>query len=252
MSNPSGLSGNWSANLGGDFENAHAGLTPRVVGTNVIAASPAGRVVAVDAETGRRQWQANLREELSGGVGTGAGLVFVGSYEGTVFALDASDGSVRWQVEVSSAVSAAPMAQEGRVVVRTTDGRLSGLDADNGNMIWSIVRPVPRLSLLGDAEPLLEGGVAIAGFPNGRLLAVELQEGRVLWEIPVAYPRGRNELERLVDVDARVSLIRGVLYSASYQGAIVALSIDQRGTLWNAEIATRHPVCQRFAAFIRG
>jgi outer membrane protein assembly factor BamB len=231
---------NWSVGLGAGFDSAHVGLTPRLAGENIYAASPEGRVVAVDAETGKRAWTVNLKESISGGVGAGIGLIFVGTYEGNVYALDAGSGATRWMVPVSSVVTAPPMASDGRVVVRTANGRLSGLNVENGAEVWSIVREVPSLSLLGDAEPLLEGGVAIVGFPNGKLLAAGLEEGRVLWEIPVAYPRGRNELERLVDVDAPTSLVRGVLFSASYSGAIIALNVEERETIWNSEIATHH------------
>jgi outer membrane protein assembly factor BamB len=231
---------NWSVGLGAGFDSSHVGLTPRLAGEYVYAASPEGHVVAVNAETGRKAWAVNLRESISGGVGAGIGLIFVGTYEGNVYALDATSGDTRWKVAVSSVVTAPPMATDGRVVVRTADGRLSGLNVENGVEVWSIVRQVPSLSLLGDAEPLLERGVVIVGFPNGKLLAAELEGGRVLWEIPVAYPRGRNELERLVDVDARTSLVRGTLFSASYQGAIIALSLEERAVLWTSEVATRH------------
>ncbi|MDG2088138.1 MAG: outer membrane protein assembly factor BamB [Arenicellaceae bacterium] len=232
---------NWSVGLGAGFDSSHVGLTPRLAGENVYAASPEGHVVAVNAETGRKAWAVNLRESISGGVGAGIGLIFVGTYEGNVYALDATSGDTRWKVAVSSVVTAPPMATDGRVVVRTADGRLSGLNVENGVEVWSIVRQVPSLSLLGDAEPLLERGVVIVGFPNGKLLAAELEGGRVLWEIPVAYPRGRNELERLVDVDARTSLVRGTLFSASYQGAIIALNLEERAVLWTSEVATHHP-----------
>ncbi|MBT5032425.1 MAG: outer membrane protein assembly factor BamB [Proteobacteria bacterium] len=231
---------NWSISLGAGFDSAHVGLTPRLVGDAIFAASSEGRVVAVEAATGDRRWTVNLREPISGGVGEGIGMVFVGTFDGDLYALDTGSGETRWKVPLSSVISAPPMAADGRVIVRTADGRLTGLNVDNGEQVWNITREVPPLSLLGDAEPLIEGGVALVGFPNGKLLAVELEQGRALWEIPVAYPRGRNELERLVDVDATPSLVGGVLYTASFQGAIIALSIEQQTAIWNSSIATRH------------
>ena len=231
---------NWSIGLGAGFDSAHAGLTPRLAGDAIFAASSEGRVVAIEAATGKRRWTVNLKESISGGVGEGIGMIFVGTFDGDLYALDTSSGATRWKVPVSSVITAPPMAADGRVVVRTADGRLSGLNVDNGDLVWTITREVPSLSLLGDAEPLLESGVALVGFPNGKLLAVELEQGRALWEIPIAYPRGRNELERLVDVDARPSLVGGVLYTASYQGAIVALNVEQHTAIWNSDIATRH------------
>ena len=56
----------------------------------------------------------------------------------------------------------------------------------------------------------------------------------------VYLPRGRNELERLVDVDGRPLLIGEIMYVASYQGALMALNLAERSAVWNQEIPVYH------------
>ena len=183
---------NWSVNLGNDFKDARYGLTPQIVGDRLYGAASDGRVLAISLETGKILWRANLKDDLSGGVGVGLGLVLVGSHEGIVYALNGADGTLRWQTQLSSEVLAAPVAGFGRVVARSIDGKMYGLDADSGVERWNISRPVPPLSLRGDSTPLMIEGVVVAGFPNGKLLAIDAELGRVLWEIPVALPRGKE------------------------------------------------------------
>ena len=231
---------NWSVDLGDDFKDARYGLTPQIVGDRLYGAASDGKVMAIALETGKIIWRTNLKDELSGGVGAGLGLILVGSHEGILYALNGSDGSIRWQVQLSSEVLAQPVAGFGRVIARSVDGKMYGLDADNGAERWNISRPVPPLSLRGDSTPLLIEGVIVAGFPNGKLLAIDVEQGRVLWEIPVALPRGRNELERLVDVDGRPLLIGEIMYVASYQGALMALNLAERAAVWNQEIPVYH------------
>ena len=233
---------NWSVSLGEDFKDARYGLTPQIVGDRMYGAAADGKVLAISLETGKILWRTDLKDDLSGGVGTGLGLVLVGSHEGIVYALNGADGTVRWQAQLTSEVLAAPVAGFGRVIARSIDGKMVGLDADNGVERWNIARPVPPLSLRGDSTPILIEGVIVAGFPNGKLLAIDAELGRVLWEIPVALPRGRNELERLVDVDGKPLLIGEVMYVASYQGALMALNLAERTAVWNQEIPVYHPL----------
>ena len=58
-------------------------------------------------------------------------------------------------------------------------------------------------------------------------------------EFTVSQPRGRNEVERMVDVDAPLLIVRDTLYAASYQGKIVAVDMRASGRLlWTRDAST--------------
>jgi outer membrane protein assembly factor BamB len=78
----------------------------------------------------------------------------------------------------------------------------------------------------------------VSGFANGRLAALKLHDGRLLWESVIAVPKGRTELERLVDIDAQLEISGGVVYVATYQGRIAAVSLDGGRLLWGREFSS--------------
>lgn len=214
------------------------GIRPALGGSAVYVANADGGVAAIDLEKGRPQWKQHLDVQISGGVGTGEGLVMVGGLDGEVVALDARDGSQVWQASVSSEVMAPPEASAGTVVVRTIDGGVSGLSATSGEAEWNVRHEVPNLTLRGSGPPLAVQDVAVMGFADGRLGAIDMHNGALLWQQEVARPSGANEVERMTDVDATPVLDGKELYAAAYHGNVTAYRLDVNQLMWRKEIST--------------
>ncbi len=175
---------------------------------------------------------------MASATGAGDGLVLVGSSNGKVMALDVDSGEPLWKRNVSSEVLAAPQVADGVVVVRTVDGKLTGLSADSGDQLWVYDRSVPALSLRGTGSPVIHNGVIIAGFDAGRMLALELSTGKALWETRVAMGSGGSDLERMVDIDATPVIRNDIIYAATYQGRVAAISVNGGRMLWNRDVAS--------------
>ena len=227
----------WARQLGKGVDKHLIALTPLVERDRIYAANRKGRVEAFELDSGAPAWRTDLDAAINGGPGDGGDVLLFGG-DAEVLALDKVDGRLRWRAPVSSEVLAAPQRSGDVVVVRSVDGALFGLDASDGRRLWRYSQPVPLLSLRGVGEPRIAGGVVVAGFDNGRVAAVSLQDGRPLWEAALAVPRGRTELERLVDVDARLMVGDGVVYVAGYQGRIAALTLDSGRLLWTRDFST--------------
>lgn len=226
-----------------------ARLAPYAEGRQVFYSDRPDRVVALDARSGRPLWKAALAPaagavertvRLSGGIGAGEGLLFVGTDEGEVIALDPGTGAVQWRTQLSSEVLTPPLARDGVLVVRTSGGRLAALDPASGNPLWAYSSSVPVLSLRGASRPVIDQGRVFAGFANGKLAALALDSGEVLWEATVGVPEGRSELERMVDIDADPVLADGVLYAAAFQARLVALTTVAGSVLWARDLSTAH------------
>jgi outer membrane protein assembly factor BamB len=78
----------------------------------------------------------------------------------------------------------------------------------------------------------------IVGFDNGVLAALDLKTGQVEWETTIAVARGRNDLERIVDIDTQPVLRDGTLYVASFQGRVAAVDLDNGQILWNRDLSS--------------
>ncbi len=228
----------WTHRVGSGAGKYYIKLVPARSDGKLFAAAHDGRVSAFDAARGQRIWETDTKALISGGVGGGAGLVLVGTNDAEVLALDENKGALVWRVRVSSEVLAPPRVAQGIVVVRCVDGRLFGLNAVDGSRIWVYDSAAPALTLRSTGAPLIVGDKVIAGFANGKLVAVSLQEGRPLWEVAIAAPRGRTELERLVDISSDPQQYAGVVYAASFQGRIAAVQADTGQLLWARDLSS--------------
>jgi outer membrane protein assembly factor BamB len=229
----------WSTGVGAGVGKLPVRLTPFFDGTVLYAADARGHVSAVATDDGRRLWGTDLSHPVSGATGVGDGLVVVGSPKARVTALNKEDGKQAWSATVSSAVMAPPVVHAGVVVVQTADGKLTGLNVVDGKRLWTYERSEPALSLLGTTAPSVVGDYVLSGFASGKIVALNLRDGRPVWEFAVSQPRGRNEIERMVDVDAPLLIVRDSLYAASYQGKIVAVDMRTGGRLlWTRDVST--------------
>ena len=223
----------WSAQVGKGTGKKDLRLKPRLAGEVLYANDHRGIVVALDAGSGELRWQVELDELLTSGPGYGDGRIVLGSADGLVIALSAEDGKLLWRAQLSSEILAPPAVGDGVVVAHTGDGKLFALSAADGRQLWVYDRNVPTLTLHGTSSPVVLADVVLDGFASGKIALLQLRDGRVLWERSIAIPRGRSELERMVDIDAS-PLVRGsVVYVVSYQGRVAALDLQTGRILWS-------------------
>jgi outer membrane protein assembly factor BamB len=229
----------WDAGVGGDGEKLRLGLGVAAEEGRLYAAGREGDVVAFDLDSGKSLWRTRTKALLAGGTGAGNGLVAVGSSEGVVIALNAADGKERWRAKVNGEVLSAPAVSPHAVLVRTVDGRLRGLAPDTGKELWLYEQPTPRLSLRGTSRPVVTGDAVICGFDNGKVVALNATDGALLWETTVAPSRGKTDLERLVDIDSAVKVVRDNVYAVGFQGRVAMLALDS-GQIWWAQDASSY------------
>lgn len=227
----------WRTGIGKGQESHEASLVPTVSAEVVYAATREGKVAALDKTNGDVLWRVALDDLLTGGVGVGGELVVVGNNNGEVIALTADSGEERWRTALSSEILAAPGANSAVVVVQTQDAKVVGLSAGTGDKLWQFETDVPVLSLRGTAAPLVTDTMALTGFANGKLVALDVTSGSVLWEARLAIPKGRTELERMVDVSTPV-LRNDIVYATSYQGQAGAYSRGTGRELWTKKYSS--------------
>lgn len=228
----------WSEDVGEGAEEQRLKLVPFVHQGKVYAADAEGIVTALDASSGATLWEVETELPLSGGPGAGEGLVLVGSADGELIALDAVSGSEKWRSRLSSEVLSVPKIGLGVVVVHTMDGSLFGLNAATGENVWRYDHSVPVLTLRGSSSPLISGSVVVCGFANGKLAALDLTSGKLLWELTITAPRGRSELERMVDIDGELSIRDGIVYVTTFQGNLAAVTLNTGVMLWNRDMSS--------------
>ncbi len=224
----------WEANAGSGRPYT---FTPASEGQAVYAAGHEGRILKIDAATGRELLRIETGRRLSAGVGAGAGLVLVGTAKGEVLAYRAADGQAAWRAQLSGEILTPPLVSGDLVLARGNDGKVWALDAADGKRRWVYSRTLPALALREPAGLAIGERAVYAGFPGGRLVALSLANGAPLWEANVALPKGATDLERIADVTGPLALSARLVCAGAYQGRVACFDRINGQGVWARELS---------------
>ena len=235
---------NWQRSVGDGFGEFFSKLEPLEAYDKVFAADRDGVVMALNKANGEVLWQVRLGDNpgsffakgdsarLSGGISNGYDKIYLGSENGVLYVLNPEDGELLWSKKVGNELMAKPLLAGNRVIMTTGAGKLLALDAETGEEGWTYQFDVPPLSLRGNSAAIETQGAAIVGLPSGKVGAVLVDNGNVIWESPVTTSTGKNELARVVDVDATPIALGDTVYAVSYNGNVAALELRSGRVLW--------------------
>ena len=191
-----------------------------------------GNIYAIDVNSGKRKWKLKTKLPISGSLSVSNDKLFVGTYEAELVVFDVNTQKELWRVDLSSEVLAPPVSNKEIVVVQTADSKLFAFDPSTGKLKWRFDHVAPLLSLRTTSSPVIVGSYVIAAFDNGQVISISLADGSTHWQTRVAQPKGRNELERIVDVDTHPRVYESMIYVASFQGNIMAVNRGKGSKAW--------------------
>jgi glucose dehydrogenase len=129
--------------------------TPVVVGGVLYLSTPLDHVIALDAATGRKQWEyvhpLGTTDHCCGPVNRGVAVygdkVYLGTLDAQLVALDAATGRRLWARQVGDndvgySITAAPVAVRGMVITGISGGEygargsVTAFDATTGRLVW--------------------------------------------------------------------------------------------------------------------
>ena len=228
----------WSTTVGDGMGKQGISMAPVYSSGILYVADYKGRLAAVNAENGRKNWELKTEQEFSGGPGLDANRIYMGTIDGRVVAFDRGNGTELWNTQVSSEVLVPPVSEDGIVVVRCIDGRVFGLDENSGARVWIYDHSVPLLTLRGDANLLVRAGMVYVGYDNGSVVTLRVSDGSLVWTQSVVAQEGRSELERIADIGQQMVLVASDLIVSSYKDRVVSLAADSGRLLWFKDISS--------------
>ena len=244
---PDRLTEAWRTSIGEGASRYTRVLSQPVVAKGRVYAMDGGvQVSALDAATGNRLWQVDLKPEDERGNSFGGGVAFwndrlyVSTGYAQVLALDPADGRVIWKSAVAGPVRSGPTVSDGRVFVVTVDNELVVLAADDGRRLWNHNAIPETASLLGSASPAVEGEVVVAAYSSGEIYALTVENGRPLWSDNFSNTRSVNAVSSLADIRGRPVLDRGRVFAASHSGRIAAIDLRSGERAWEQEFGSTH------------
>lgn len=228
----------WDTRTGFGTQGKHLKLAVSLRGGLVYTANAKGYVTALNAANGDIVWQDHVRAPIVSGPSVKYGLVAVNTGNGYLTVLDAHSGAMLWNHELPNEALAAPTFAAGSIFDKTINGVLVAFNAKTGHKLWQYNHGAPLLILRGSSSPQYGGGRIVAGFADGRLVTLNKNTGNIYWERTIAVPKGTTQVEQMVDIDADPRISDGMIFVATYQGNIAALTLDQGNIVWRHKISS--------------
>lgn len=165
--------------------------SPQVDDNLVVVRSADGRVVGLDAASGKRKWDyqrqlPSLVVRASAGIVAKGGAVFAGFAGGKLLALNAANGQAGWEASVAQPkgateleriadITSNPVLDRRQICAVAYQGKLACIDPNNGNSQWS--RDISSLSGLE-----MDTKAIYVADDRGAVHALDKQTGASLWK----------------------------------------------------------------------
>jgi outer membrane protein assembly factor BamB len=140
-----------------------------------------GRVIALDAKTGKVLWFRRVGPTESSPL-VANGLVYVGDWLGKVYAFDVRTGKRRWTFQTGDKVKGAVAVSGRRLYVGSYDGHVYALYARTGRLIWRASGQA-RLGGHGTfySTPAAAYGRVYVGSTDGKVYSYGAATGKLRW-----------------------------------------------------------------------
>ncbi|MGM0541214.1 MAG: outer membrane protein assembly factor BamB [Pseudomonadota bacterium] len=209
---------------------------------HLYVANSTGYVVALKKENTSRWtdqvvWETKFATPIVSGPAKHGDKLIIGTAKGQVIVLSAADGNILWQTQLSSEVMSYAVVAEQKIFTRTVDGKLYALELNSGEIVWVAEHQMPTLSLRGSPPVVYNEGTLYIGWESGSIQALSAKSGGLLWETRIAVPKGRTDLERMVDVQSALVMKQNRLIALGFHGKLVAINPDNGNFYFVKEIS---------------
>ncbi len=125
-------------------ERLSTAIEPIVAEGKLFTATHAGRIHAIDAQTGQWIWTFQAKGAFLHSPAYSNGIVVSSSIDGYLYANDSSNGNLIWSYFLGQGgASASPMIEKNRVFIGTRRGDFLAINIENGKLLWQKSFNVP-------------------------------------------------------------------------------------------------------------
>lgn len=197
---------------------------PLQVGNQVFVGTANNFLLALDAETGDKQWEFETGHSIWGQPAFKDGVLFVASMDKTIYALEAETGQELWRTGLGGALASSPVTNTDLVYVASFDGRLHALDMATGSEAWSAAAE----DWIWDS-PAFANGVVYYADVKGNVYAVDGTTGSPIWSQQIGQA---IQTSPVVVGDKVYVAAQGDLTLEDPQGTLTALDAATGQQLW--------------------
>jgi outer membrane protein assembly factor BamB len=174
---------------------------------------------------------------FGGGVAFAGGRLFVTTGAGRLFALNAETGETVWTYDASAPMRAGPTVRDGRVYAVTIVNETVALAARDGGELWTHQGIEEQAGLLGSASPAVTGASVLVAYSSGELYALLPQNGRSLWSDSLAGIARTDSVANLTDVRAKPVADGNRIYAISNANRMAAIDTRRGARVWDKRLS---------------
>jgi outer membrane protein assembly factor BamB len=201
-------------------------VLPTGTGTEIVAGSNTGSLIAFDAR-GKKRWAVQRPGPLRSGLAGLEGRIYFGSADGTIAAVNAETGQQLWSYDTGEEPGTTPVISGGLILVSTHEQTLFALDAATGQWRWQYHRDQPKdFTIRGVSTPLVINDRLFVGFADGAVVCLRLADGALLWQVE------SHREHTYLDSDSAPQTDGQRIFATSYREGVLALSPDKGNVLW--------------------
>lgn len=195
----------------------------------------AGRIVALNAETGRTRWSRRLSARTESSPLVFRDRVYFGTEDGAVISLRTSDGAQRWRTPTAGAVKGGITMSDGKLYAADYSGRVYALRRSDGAVRWVRRPSAGGLRLRAGqfySTPAVAFGRVYVGSTDGGIYSLSTATGKTAW---------RTGTGRYVYASPAVGSPGGrpTVFAGSYDGRFYALDARTGRKRWTRNLRGR-------------
>ncbi|PIW31768.1 MAG: dehydrogenase [Rhodobacterales bacterium CG15_BIG_FIL_POST_REV_8_21_14_020_59_13] len=231
----------------GSDRSSRINARPIFADGRIYAMDGRGRVYAMDPESGREIWEANLRSgfrrdrtTFGGGLAFDGGRVFAHNGNRFIAALDAATGNEIWRADSLTPFHSAPTAVNGMVFVSTDDNELYAIEQASGDIVWNHQGISEPARLLTSPSVAVLGEIIIAPYASGEIVALRLQNGNPIWNDALTRTGGLTPISAINDVAGSPVIVDDSVYAMSHSGILAAFDLRTGERMWTQPAGGLH------------
>mgnify|MGYP006272874435 CR=1 FL=1 len=173
---------------------------------------------------------------FGGGVAYADGRIYAATGHGILAAINADTGRVDWQFDAGVPMRGGPTVDRDRVVTVTHDNQIFALDADTGEVLWEQLGLAEPAGVIGASSPVITPDTAIVALSSGELNAYRVENGVVIWQDVLSRTRRLTPLATLNDIDGHPVVDRGRVFAISHSGRMVSIDLRSGERIWEKNL----------------
>jgi outer membrane protein assembly factor BamB len=211
----------WAKN---DIVSDRVVAPPLQVGNQVFVGTANNFLLALNADTGEKQWEFETGHSIWGRPAFKDGVLFVASMDKNIYALEAETGQEIWRTGLGGALASSPVTNTDLVYVTSFDGQMHALDMATGSQVWN----APAEDWIWDSPAFADGVVYYADI-KGNVYAVDGKTGEQIWSQQL----GQAIQTSPVVVGNKVYIAaQGDITAEEPQGTLTALDAANGQQIW--------------------